>query len=246
MDISPIPRHIYQTWHTKRLPAKMRECVESLCADNPEFEHHLFDDADCREFINHHYGRIILNAYDSLIPGAYKADLWRYCVLFKLGGVYLDIKYRCVDGFKLVSMMDEEHFVKDRDGENSELRIYNAFMVCRAQNEIMRKCIIQVVENVRTKFYGKTALYPTGPSMMSPFFSPVQVQKLEDLQMHSDDITYYIRHKNIDILTTYPEYREDQLRTQVTKYYNILWKEHNIYEQSLLSRDANMSKFKFS
>lgn len=30
-------------------------------------------------------------AYDALIPGAFKADLFRYCVLFIYGGVYADI-----------------------------------------------------------------------------------------------------------------------------------------------------------
>ena len=34
----------------------------------------------------------VLNAYDSLIPGAYKADLFRYLVLYREGGVYLDCK----------------------------------------------------------------------------------------------------------------------------------------------------------
>jgi mannosyltransferase OCH1-like enzyme len=224
----------------------MRECVESLCADNPEFEHHLFDDVDCRNFIHKHYGMVVLHAYDTLIPGAYKADLWRYCVLFKMGGVYLDIKYRCINGFKLVSMMDEEHFVKDRYDENYDLRVYNAFMVCRAQNEIMRKCIIQVVDNVRTKFYGTSPLCPTGPSMMPQFFLPAQVQKLKDLQMHTDDeITMYIRYKDIDIMKNYAEYREEQSKTQVTKYYAILWKEQDIYAPRLPSREANMSTFMF-
>ena len=248
MEAVEIPRHLYQTWHTKRLPPKMRECVESLCADNPEFEHHLFDDTDCRDFIKNHYGGVVLNAYDILIPGAYKADLWRYCVLFKLGGVYLDIKYRCINGFKLLSVIDEEHFVKDRDDEKYGLRVYNAFMICRPLNEIMRKCIMKVVENVRTKFYGNTPLYPTGPSMMPQFFLPEQVKNLEDMKMHSDDqqVILYICYKGIDILTIYPEYREEQFKHQGTKYYHILWKEHNIYAPSLQIPEANMTKFKFS
>jgi len=33
----------------------------------------------------------VKEAYDALIPGAFKADLFRYCVLFIYGGVYADI-----------------------------------------------------------------------------------------------------------------------------------------------------------
>ena len=55
-DYNPvIPMDIYQTWHTKDLPPKMRERVELLKAQNPRFNHHLFDDNDCREFIKTHF-----------------------------------------------------------------------------------------------------------------------------------------------------------------------------------------------
>ena len=32
--------------------------------------------------------------YEKLRHGAHKADLFRYCCLYKLGGVYLDIKMK--------------------------------------------------------------------------------------------------------------------------------------------------------
>ena len=86
---SVIPLDIYQTWFTKELPPKMRERVELLKAQNPRFNHHLFDDNDCREFIKTHFKPDVLDAYDKLIPGAYKADLWRLCVLFINGGIYM-------------------------------------------------------------------------------------------------------------------------------------------------------------
>jgi len=54
--------------------------------------HYLFHDAECRDFIAQEYPPDVLMAYDRLIPTAFKADLWRYCVLYKYGGVYLDAK----------------------------------------------------------------------------------------------------------------------------------------------------------
>ena len=111
---SVIPLHIYQTWHTKKLPPKMRECVEKLKKDNPEFEHHLYDDDMCRKYIKQNYSKDVLDAFDKLVPGAYKADLWRYCILYKEGGIYLDIKFQCAKGFKLIKLTDKEYFVLDR------------------------------------------------------------------------------------------------------------------------------------
>lgn len=109
-----IPLHIYQTWHTKRLPTKMKECVERLQQENPEFSHHLFDEEDCRKYIATHFDKDVAYAYDQLVPAAFKADLWRYCVLYKDGGIYMDIKLQCEPNFKLLELVDKEYLVLDR------------------------------------------------------------------------------------------------------------------------------------
>jgi mannosyltransferase OCH1-like enzyme len=79
---SIIPLKIYQTWHTKNLPKHMNDTVELLKNTNPEFEHFLFDDNDCRNFIKNNFNEKVLHTFNKLKPGAYKADLWRYCVLY--------------------------------------------------------------------------------------------------------------------------------------------------------------------
>jgi mannosyltransferase OCH1-like enzyme len=38
----------------------------------------------------------VLEAFDALVAGAFKADLFRYCVLFIHGGVYADVDMRLV------------------------------------------------------------------------------------------------------------------------------------------------------
>jgi hypothetical protein len=67
----------------------MFQSVNNIKKKNPRFKYYLFDDNDCREFIKNNYSDKILNAFNSLIPGAYKADLWRYCILYKYGGIYI-------------------------------------------------------------------------------------------------------------------------------------------------------------
>lgn len=228
-----IPLNIFQTWHTKHLPPFMAKCVASLKRDNPEFTHYLFDDKDCRKYIYDNYNEDVGNAFDSLIPGAYKADLWRYCVLYKEGGIYLDIKYKCVDGFKLMELTDDEYFVKDRpDFIRGRKAIYNAFMVCKAGNTILKKCIDEVVANVRIKYYGSNPLEPTGPMMMVKLFTPNLFGK--QILTHNTDIYddyFIIRNNKEKILTVYSEYREEQKKEEHTKYYDLLWRERNIYNK---------------
>jgi mannosyltransferase OCH1-like enzyme len=208
----------------------MKECVDSLKNDNPEFKFYLFDDNDCREFIKQNFENKVLDAFDTLIPGAYKADLWRYCILYKLGGIYLDIKYRCVKGFKLITLMNEEHFVRDMFHDDNSLSVYNAFMVCKPNNIIMLQCINKIVENVTNRYYGNSPLSVTGPRMMIGLFSPSYKRQLNEMY-HTDDNdnNYYIVYKSCYILMIYPEYRREQDNYKNKAHYGISWSQKEIY-----------------
>src|SRR3990167_6037901 len=89
--MSLIPKKIYQSWKTKNLPENMAQIVQKTREMNPEYEYELWDDDDCRAFLMKNFGQNYVNAFDILIPGAFKCDFWRYAVLFVNGGVYMDI-----------------------------------------------------------------------------------------------------------------------------------------------------------
>ena len=224
-----IPLKIFQTWHSKTLPPKMKKCVINLKKNNPEFEHYLFDDIDCREFIKTHFEEPVLKSFDALKPGAFKADLWRYCVLYIHGGIYLDIKYCCVDNFKLIDLTDDEYFVKDY---GNEWAVYNAFMVCKPKNNILMNCIKQIVHNVETKFYGSSCLEVTGPRMMIKFLSPNEKKKLKRITLNtfnSTSMLYITDSNNRIILQNYPEYKRERKNNQLFDHYSILWAKKQIY-----------------
>lgn len=225
-NISDIPFNIFQTWHTKQLPKHMAKCVESLKLDNPEFTYYLFDDNDCLSFLRDNFEPEVLHAYQSLKPGAYKADLWRYCVLYKYGGVYIDIKYHCVNGFTFMDLMDDEYFVCDNYDALKQLAVYNAFMICKPGNEILKKCIIKCVDNVNQKYYGNNPLEVTGPLLMIQFFHSEDRQKLNRLQfIHNDSITL----NGKVILEQYPEYRQEQSAFANKTHYDTLWHKRDCF-----------------
>jgi mannosyltransferase OCH1-like enzyme len=226
---SVVPLKIYQTWTTKDLPPKMRERVELLKSQNPKFEHHLFDDNDCREFIKLHFRPDVLNAYDKLIPGAYKADLWRYCVLFINGGIYMDIKFVCTNGFKLIELTENEHFVKDRI---KPLSIYNSLMVCKAKNNFLFRGIRTIVENVNDSFYGSSPLDPTGPILLGKIILKNGLKLNIDMK-HHDEGGYIIYKNRFAISCAYDEYfneRHHMFTSSNLKHYSELWNERNIYK----------------
>ena len=228
LDIQ-IPANIFQTWQTHTLPSQMFNAIKIIKKQNPRFNYYLFSDSDCRLFISKNFEPVVLNAYDRLIPGAYKADLWRYCILYKYGGIYLDIKYVPDNNFKFVNLLTKEHFVLDQDNEG----IYNAFMVCKAGNEILLKAINQIVENVKNKFYGNSFLEPTGPKLLSKYFTHQEKMALD--MKHglrasgTEDSKKYISYNNIDVVKCYSGYHNERSKYSEKKHYSQLWNERNVY-----------------
>jgi mannosyltransferase OCH1-like enzyme len=221
-----IPLHLYTCWHTKELPPLMKENYDYLVESNPKITFHLYDDNDCREFIKNNFEADVLGAYDSLIPCAFKCDLWRYCILFINGGIYMDIKYRCVNGFKFIDLTEKEYFVRDCDINN----VYNALIVSLPGNEILHKCIRKIVENVQNKYYGNGCLDPTGPGLLAKYFTQEEKQNIKIYHSLVESINkYYIVKDDRIILSWYDGYREEQSKFQKYKHYSQLWEERNIY-----------------
>lgn len=226
---SIIPLNIFQTWHTLELPPKMKNNVELLKRQNPEFKHHLYDDKMCRDFIEQNYDKDVLHSFDKLKPGAYKSDLWRYCVLYKYGGIYLDIKFNCINGFKLKYLTNKEYFVRDRI-LHSNTGIYQALLITLPNNNILYDCIQDIVKTVNNNLYGYTSLSVSGPQLMSKYFNNIDLNKLE-LSFDGNNI---VMHKN-PILNVYSDYRKEQYSNQKGEHYSFAWIKKNIYNYPVLN-----------
>jgi mannosyltransferase OCH1-like enzyme len=223
-----IPHKVFQTWKTLDMPPKMKANRDRMIELNPDFEFVLMDDEQCRDFIRDNFDKKTLDAYDSLVPGAYKADLWRYCILYKYGGIYLDIKLRSADDFKLIELAKKEHFVKDRQEffKPDSIGLYNACMVTKKGNECMKQCIEKIIENVETNYYGYNDLYPTGPGLLGMVHTSI----------YNDNSTIDLIHLGGEriitqdgklVIHSYPEYREE---APSSGKYGQLWRSKNIYK----------------
>jgi mannosyltransferase OCH1-like enzyme len=88
-----IPKHVYQTWMRPALPLVLARRVVEFRKMNPEYSFSFFDDGQMAEYMESKYaGQPILKVFKEIYMPAEKADIWRYCILFKEGGIYCDIK----------------------------------------------------------------------------------------------------------------------------------------------------------
>jgi mannosyltransferase OCH1-like enzyme len=88
-----IPKLIHQIYLTGELPDRLKRHVDSLKLRQPGWVHRLYNNEDAEQFITTHYGLEMLATYRLINPeyGAARADLFRQLIIYKLGGVYLDI-----------------------------------------------------------------------------------------------------------------------------------------------------------
>ena len=237
-----IPRNIFQAWHSDNLPNSVKSCIENIKNCNPNFNHYLYNDEKCREFIKHNFSEDVLKTYDAIIPAAIKIDLWRYCVLYKYGGIYLDVKFFCVNGFNFNYLLDKEYFCKDFDGSGSG--IYNAIIICKPNNEIMKKCINEVVKNVNNNFYGNTLTEATGPLMIKKYISDIQANRLllnvtNGLPNPRNKENTNIKFKQFIILHFHDNYRNEQ--PKFNKYWADCWTDRTFYNLNKLTSKINYS-----
>lgn len=90
-DAAPeFPRAIYQTTGAEdRLPPKLALNFAKYAKGWQRF---VFNDSAAIAFLDEHFQPQVSALFRALKVGAHKADLFRYAILYTLGGVYLDIK----------------------------------------------------------------------------------------------------------------------------------------------------------
>jgi mannosyltransferase OCH1-like enzyme len=133
-----VPKNIFQSWHTKNISSNMKNTIDELKKNNQDFKYYLCDENECRNLIKNNFNEDVLYAYDNLIPTAYKVDLWRYCVLYSYGGIYLDIKFKPVNNFSFNEIIKKEHFILERpfdsNSKNKNISIEDEIKMINNEN----------------------------------------------------------------------------------------------------------------
>ena len=103
-----IPKIIHQTWRNeKSIVDAYKECVKTVKQKHPGYSYRFYNNEQCRDVVKQDF-REFLDAYDSMTP-VEKADLFRYLVVYRDGGIYLDIDCYCVANFD--NLIDGAEFV---------------------------------------------------------------------------------------------------------------------------------------
>jgi mannosyltransferase OCH1-like enzyme len=190
-----IPKVIYQTWETKQIPDKIKQKIEEMLKINPNYSYELFDDSDRFYFLKENYGNQVVSAYEKLNIGAAKADLWRYAMLYKNGGVYLDIDSEIISNLDFLISKNDIAIISREGNPNKFVQWCLMFDKNHPILEkTLKKCVFNILNKTTENIYKLT-----GPDLFSDCIREVLSPLNLDLY-NTDDSIINQKMENINFL----------------------------------------------
>ena len=184
-----IPKKLIQTSRSaSNLSILHYNSIITFLELNPEYEYEFFEDTDCRKFIEDNFDKSILEAYDTLIPNAFKADLFRYCYLYKNGGIYTDCKMILRLPFREWIPKNEDYILVEDAGKK---QFYNAVMGLKKKNFAIYAAILKIKDNTSDYVYGFKCLEYTGPALLYKYFDNYN-SPLKHVIINGDHVNNYL------------------------------------------------------
>ncbi|MBX9830083.1 MAG: mannosyltransferase [Xanthobacteraceae bacterium] len=157
-----IPKVIWQTNYSDRVTIAVY--FNYLCNRwlSPTYAYRFMDTGERAAFIKANFPAEVFESYSKLQIGAAQADLWRVLVLYRLGGVYLDIDAHAAWPLGFAIKPDrEELFIEHRDGELS-----NYFMASVPGNPRLELVIKSMLDNIN-RAASDNVFELTGPAVLN-------------------------------------------------------------------------------
>jgi mannosyltransferase OCH1-like enzyme len=155
-----IPFNIIQTGNNNKFKNILHfNSIMTFIELNPEYTYIYYNDIDGRKFLRDNFSEDINYAYDIVVPGAFKGDILRYCLLYNMGGCYFDCKQILRTSIKSFLDSNKTLILCNDVIDNALL---NAILCSTPNNTILDKVIKDCSYNVIHKL-GKSPLDITGP-----------------------------------------------------------------------------------
>lgn len=156
----------------EELPSFIKNCISTIKSAHPFDEYRLYDNESLVEFIKNNYEPDVLYAYNKLKPYTYKADLGKFCLMYKLGGWYYDIAVTAISQLEIPDNIScISYSIEEEMQCLTPQAIQATLFYSKPNNPIFRYAIDIIINNCKTEYYGPTPFCPTGPNVLGRAFA---------------------------------------------------------------------------
>ena len=221
-----IPKYIFKTsWYSlKCMDPILLKNIHTVAKMNPSYKVFYFDDSDIQTFLEEYSGRC-LSAFKKLVAGAYKADLFRYCILEKYGGCYSDIGHVHKTNFD--SIIEKCSMVLVKEIKN--LGIHNGLLCSKAEHPLLKMAIDQCCNNIEKSLYLDHDVSITGPYMLKEIYESINPPNVKMLMHTITNGQKYITDSGVVIIETKCMNYDKIMYPPGIQHYSTLWKNKMIY-----------------
>lgn len=184
-----IPRNVFLTWETSKedISDELLYYINSWKNHNPQYNIRLYNKKERYEFIRDNFDSNVFDAYCRIKPGAFKCDLWRYCILYTHGGFYADIDTECLAS--LDTLCDNvTEFICPIDlnpVQSCRYNLSNGFIGSIPKHPLLKRCIDHIVDILKS-YDSKDNIITT--NITGPGCLGINMNKYLDLEWNSSFI----------------------------------------------------------
>ena len=155
-----IPKIIHQIWLGGPLPEKYKKFQQSWKTYHPDWTYMLWTEKEIEDF-----GLINKKLYDETKNYGQKADIARYEILYRIGGLYVDTDFECINPFDILHHCLEFYTsCLPTPKEKFCKCLLNGLLAARPGHPIMKAC----VEDLGKSYHdNKGIMAQTGPHYFS-------------------------------------------------------------------------------
>ena len=221
------------------------EAHDSWKTLNPTYEIRYYSGNDCRRYLQKHFGIKYVHVFDALKAYSNKCDFFRYCVVYREGGIYSDWKQVCLKPIDSYMPRGISWFSTWDIQQNC--MINGLFGAC-AKHPVLKRVIDICFHNIMNQFYGANPLYTTGPVVFGEAFMKYytsfewgEVVNTSTVCVggkfyKSDDNLLYIPFFDKNVVLHKHQKLEQSQEWNTGNNYNTLWNDKDLYDNNNVNK----------
>lgn len=199
-----IPKIIHQTWKNRRISKALKYLTNTWKKHHPNWQYCFWTDKDNREFVKSHFPGF-LKIYDGFDFNIQRADVIRYLILYKMGGVYVDVDFECFanleDLLKESSCVFAVEPLSHCSMHQIDNLICNAFIASIPNHPFMELLINETGKPVQFSANSNIkVMESTGPYMLTRVYQ--QFKNKESLTILDPGVVYPLSKYEVTCLLT--------------------------------------------